>query len=119
MVLLIRGDLLQRYPRAIMYAVEGVWSADKTRRELGVTEQYPIFRATQAPDVTMLGFLLTEKQVRGADNAANGGHPDGSSFSRSNRPNRGSVWTSPPRMAARLSTGAICRGVIWRPTKTR
>ena len=34
-----------------------------------------MFRATQAPDVTMLGFLLTEQQVRGADDAPNGGHP--------------------------------------------
>jgi hypothetical protein len=74
MVLLIRGDLLRRYPRAMIYAVEAVWSTDKLRRELGVTEQYPMFRATQAPDLTMLGFLLTEQQVRGADDA-NGGHP--------------------------------------------
>lgn len=54
MVLLIRGDLLRRYPRAILYAVEAVWSGDKTRREPGATEQYPMFRATQTPDVTML-----------------------------------------------------------------
>jgi hypothetical protein len=75
MVLLIRGDLLGRYPRAIIYAVEAVWSDDRTRRELGATEQYPMFRATQAPDITMLGFLLTEQQVCGADDATNGGHP--------------------------------------------
>jgi hypothetical protein len=75
MVLSIRGDLLRRYPNAIIYAVEAVWSADKKRRELGTTEQYPMFRATQAPDVTMLGFLLTEQQVRGADTAAGSGHP--------------------------------------------
>lgn len=75
MVLLIRGDLLRRYPRAVIYAVEAVWSGDGTRRELGATEQYPMFRATQAPDITMLGFLLTEQQVRGADDSKNGGHP--------------------------------------------
>jgi hypothetical protein len=75
LVLLIRGDLLRRYPRAMIYAVEAAWSADKTRRELGVAEQYPMFRATQPPDITMLGFLLTEQQVRGADDATNGGHP--------------------------------------------
>ena len=74
MVLLIRGDLLRRYPRAMVYALESVWSADGTRRELGTTERYPIFRATQSPDITMLGFPLTEDQVRGADNKA-GGHP--------------------------------------------
>ncbi|MGB2722993.1 MAG: hypothetical protein WBC46_00390, partial [Nitrospira sp.] len=74
MVLLIRGDLLRRYPRAMVYALESVWSPDGTRRELGTTERYPIFRATQAPDITMLGFPLTEADVRGADNKA-GGHP--------------------------------------------
>jgi hypothetical protein len=75
MVLLIRGDLLRRYPRAMIYAVEAVWSADKTRRELGTVELYPAFRATQGGDITMLGFLLTEQQVRGTDDATAGGHP--------------------------------------------
>ncbi len=73
MVLLIRGDLLRRYPRAMVYAVEGVWSSDKTRRDLGTTEVYPMFRATQGQDITLLGFLLTEQQVRGADDST--GHP--------------------------------------------
>jgi len=75
MVLLIRGDLLRRYPRAMVYAVEGIWSTDGTRRELGITEVYPMFRVTQAPDITMLGFALTKSAVRGADNQANNGHP--------------------------------------------
>ncbi|MCS6297017.1 MAG: hypothetical protein H8K09_12355 [Nitrospira sp.] len=75
MVLLIRGDLLRRYPRAMIYALESVWSPDGRKRELGTTERYPIFRATQSPDITMLGFPLTEDQVRGADTPANGGHP--------------------------------------------
>jgi hypothetical protein len=74
MVLLIRGDLLHRYPRAIIYAAEAVWSADGARRELGTEERYPIFRATREPDITMLGFPLTEEQVRGAATRA-AGHP--------------------------------------------
>ena len=74
MVLLLRGDLLRRYPRAIIYAAQAVWSADGTRRELGTEERYPLFRATRAPDVTMLGFPLTEQEVRGADDV-NGGDP--------------------------------------------
>jgi hypothetical protein len=74
MVLLLRGDLLRRYPRAIVYALEAVWSADKKRRELWTQERYPIFRATRAPDVTLLGFPLTEPQVRGADKPSEG-HP--------------------------------------------
>lgn len=75
LVLLIRGDLLRRYPRSVVYAVEGIWSADGTRRELGTNEVYPMFRATQAPDITMLGFALTTSAVRGADTSANSGHP--------------------------------------------
>jgi hypothetical protein len=73
MVLLIRGDLLHRYPRAMVYAVEAVWSADGTRREIGTEERYPIFRATRAPDISLLGFPLTEAQVRGAA-TRNDGH---------------------------------------------
>lgn len=73
MVLLIRGDLLRRYPRAMVYAVEAVWSADKTLRNLGTTELYPSFRATEGQDITLLGFALTERQVRGADDG--NGHP--------------------------------------------
>jgi len=72
MVLLIRGDLLHRYPRAIIYAAEAVWSADGARRELGTEERYPIFRAAREPDITMLGFPLNEEQVRGAETRAAG-----------------------------------------------
>lgn len=75
LVLLIRGDLLRRYPRAMVYAVESIWSTDGTRRELGTNELYPMFRATQSPDVTMLGFALTKSAVRGADSSTNSGHP--------------------------------------------
>jgi hypothetical protein len=66
--------LAHRYPRAIVYAAEAVWSGDGKRRELGTEERYPIFRATRAPDITMLGFPLTEQQVRGAETRS-GGHP--------------------------------------------
>ncbi|QSA98824.1 hypothetical protein [Methylococcus sp. EFPC2] len=74
LVLLIRGDLLRRYPRAVVYAVEAVWSADGQRRELGDTERHPLFRAGQPLDVTLLGFPLTAPEARGADAPA-GGHP--------------------------------------------
>jgi len=69
MVLAIRGDLLYRYPRAIISAVEAQWSssAKDAQRLLGTNELYPIFRVTRAPDITMLGFALTEPQARGAD----------------------------------------------------
>jgi hypothetical protein len=58
----------------MIYAVEAAWSTDGKRRELGGEERYPIFRATRAPEITMLGFPLTEEQVRGAETPAEG-HP--------------------------------------------
>lgn len=69
MILAIRGDLLARYPRAMVYAVEALWSstAADARRDLGTKELYPMFRVTRAPDITMLGFGLTAQQARGAD----------------------------------------------------
>jgi hypothetical protein len=68
-VLVIRGDIINRYPRAIIYALGAVWSssAADARRVPGTTEMYPMFRVTRAPDITMLGFALTKQQARGAD----------------------------------------------------
>lgn len=69
MVLALRGDLLNRYPRAIIYAVEALWSstAKDAHRTLGTKELYPMFRVTRAPDITMLGFAINAIQARGAD----------------------------------------------------
>ncbi len=68
-VLALRGDLLNRYPRAIVYAVEAGWSstAVNANRTLGTKELYPMFRITRAPDITMLAFGITAQQARGAD----------------------------------------------------
>jgi hypothetical protein len=69
MVLAIRGDLFQRYPHAIVYAVEAQWSssASNAGRVAGTREVYPMFRVRRAPDITMLGFGLTKEQLRGSD----------------------------------------------------
>lgn len=58
LVLLIRGDLLSRYPNAVIYAAEAIVGNDG-KREPGPNEKYPIFRGTLQPDVTFLGFDLT------------------------------------------------------------
>jgi hypothetical protein len=57
-VLLIRGELLSRYPNAVIYAAEAIEGTDG-KREPGPKEKYPIFRGTLQPDVTFLGFDLT------------------------------------------------------------
>ena len=74
LVLLIRGDLLRRYPNSVIYAVKAV----KTGSTLGLStspadERPAIFRGTMKPDVTFLGFNLTEAAALGLDPA----HPDG------------------------------------------
>lgn len=64
-VLTIRGDLLRRYPGAVIYAVQALWSAEEDQHVLGTTEKHPIFRGSLDPDVALIGFDLTEAEVRG------------------------------------------------------
>ena len=70
LVLLIRGELLRRYPTAVIYAVRAVWTQNNTRKDLGQDERYPRFQGTLKPDVTFLGFNLTEAEARGGDGDA-------------------------------------------------
>jgi hypothetical protein len=60
LVLLIRGELLQRYPDALIYAVKA-----RTLSTLGTEEQLPLFRGRIEPDITFLGFKLTDEEARG------------------------------------------------------
>jgi hypothetical protein len=71
LVLLIRGDLLKKYPNTLVYAVpakpdgapdlEGFTpspsAADTVRR-------FPIITGSLAPDLTFFGFQLTKEEVR-------------------------------------------------------
>ncbi|HEY0375617.1 MAG TPA: hypothetical protein VGC87_01515 [Pyrinomonadaceae bacterium] len=77
-VLVIRGDLINRYPRSLIYALEAQWSGSAARVP-GTSELYPMFRVTRAPDITMLGFALTQQQARGADAPA-AGSPGGAGW---------------------------------------
>jgi hypothetical protein len=65
LVLLIRGELLRRYPNTVVYAVKTVRTAKG--RELGTEERHPLFRGTLEPDVTFLGFDLTAAEVTGVE----------------------------------------------------
>lgn len=78
-VLVIRGDLINRYPRAVIYALQAQWSSSAVDagRVPGTIELYPMFRASRMPDIVMLGFALTEQQIRGTDTPV-AGQPDGS-----------------------------------------
>ncbi|HET6977870.1 MAG TPA: hypothetical protein VFI24_16180 [Pyrinomonadaceae bacterium] len=66
LVLLIRGELLRRYPNSVIYAVRAV----KFKNTLDLSrdpkdERHPIFRGTLKPDVTFLGFNLSDAEALG------------------------------------------------------
>ena len=80
-VLVLRGDLLKRYPNTIVYAQRARWSPDPHHvDELALYDEegtkaladveypnlaYPIFAAVVAPDLTFIGFNLGLEEVRG------------------------------------------------------
>jgi hypothetical protein len=68
LVLLVRGELLRRYPTTTIYAararVDGTLDA--------ATRLAPMFRGFVAPDVVFVGFALTEEAARGIDPAGSG-----------------------------------------------
>ena len=64
LVLLIRGELLRRYPNSVIYAV----AAARKDGQLDLSpepgdERHPLFRGTLKPDVTFLGFDLTDEDA--------------------------------------------------------
>jgi hypothetical protein len=79
LVLLIRGELLRRYPGTVIYAVKAMRREGRRVPAIDHPEQaaaqqitppleaYPMFRGTLEPDVTFVGFNLTAKEVLAAD----------------------------------------------------
>jgi hypothetical protein len=62
-MLLIRGDLLTRYPTALIYAARATWSTTKSGQTPPVIDsdqspQFPVLRVNPAPGVTLLRFTL-------------------------------------------------------------
>jgi hypothetical protein len=91
LVLVIRGELLKKYPTAVIYAHLADWrrgpdggidpSQERNLAPLTPTEQanpptskvrLPLYEAKVDPDITFIGFDLTEEEARGGT----GEHPD-------------------------------------------
>ncbi len=64
LVLLLRGEVLKRYPNTSIYAVRATRGADG-KLALGTTESHPVFGGALDPDLSFFGFELTAAQVRG------------------------------------------------------
>ena len=74
LVLLIRGELLRRYPNSVIYAVRAIKAGTKldVSRKPG-DESHPLFRGTLKPDITFVGFDLKQDEALGkAPNDPNG-----------------------------------------------
>ena len=69
LVLVVRGDLLKKYPTAVIYAQQAKWDPETQLRVLDVSNPQfimtPIFKAEIDPDVRFLGFDLTSSKVKG------------------------------------------------------
>ncbi len=76
LVLLVRGELLRRFPTAMVYAARAEFEVVDGRVTRGRVptdeERYPLFRGTLEPDVTFVGFDLEEDEARGDPEPENG-----------------------------------------------
>jgi hypothetical protein len=78
LVLVVRGDLLKKYPTAVIYAQQAKWGKDELNRDLRELDdsnpaqniKEPIFKAEIEPDVRFLGFDLTASVVKGSPDPA-------------------------------------------------
>lgn len=68
LVLIIKGEVLKRYPTTLVYAVDAVRDAEG-KLTFGETEFHPVFGGTLQPDVSFFGFELTAVEVQGQDDS--------------------------------------------------
>ena len=69
LVVIVRGDVLHRYPNAVVYAVEAVWQG--TYRVVGIgTPVLPVISSTLGPDLALFGFEISIEDARGAQTPA-------------------------------------------------
>lgn len=73
-VLVIRGDLLKRYPNTIIFAQKAIAGThaeehaidlDLDAEEFKTAVKFPLYKAEIAPDIKFFGFDLTIEQARG------------------------------------------------------
>lgn len=78
LVLVIRGELLKKYPNAVIYAHKAKWQSksdtdptiDKSKERVfdpAVPIQSPLYEAKVSPDIYFFGFDLTEEEAKGDD----------------------------------------------------
>ena len=122
LVLLVRGDLLRRYPLTVVYAARAKWvngkreiddpAPDATPAEVAALQSWPLFSGTLEPDGTFYGFRLTVPQVKGSGRS--NGDP-GWFFvlqEHSDEPRFGLDEADPAQLGAPV-TGSDWNGISW------
>ncbi|MEW2331048.1 VCBS repeat-containing protein [Micromonospora chersina] len=71
LVLVIRGELLRRYPSTVVTMRAATWTGPEERTPTG-PDVLPIFNAWLSPDLLLFGFPYTAEVARGADRQAAG-----------------------------------------------
>ena len=66
LVLLLRGELLRRFPTAMIFAERAHRHQHSGRLEPEGSIRWPLFRGLLRPDMYFLGFDLTEEEARGS-----------------------------------------------------
>jgi hypothetical protein len=85
LVVIIRGELLRRYPNATLYVQAAKWTApvapatEVTRRELDPsgTTLYPVLRGRLEPDLVYFGVQLSADDARGTEPPSDPSKPAG------------------------------------------
>ena len=86
LVLVIRGDLLRKFPTTVVYAQRAAFTGGDPKKPRILTDELvapnirmPVFRGDLEPDISIFGFLLGEDEARGH-------RPTGPSRSQARRP---------------------------------
>jgi hypothetical protein len=86
-VLVVRGELLRRYPDAIIYAAEAKLDGDQRTIDDSAPTLHPIFTGLLTPDMNFFGFNLSIADAKGGTNTSPQGyfivfqqHPSGPRF---------------------------------------
>jgi hypothetical protein len=67
LILIVRGDLIRRYPGTVIYAAQATFAGEGRALVDPPIEVHPTLSASLDPDVALRGFPLTEAEVRGGD----------------------------------------------------
>ncbi|HEX7312648.1 MAG TPA: hypothetical protein VF297_01935 [Pyrinomonadaceae bacterium] len=72
LVLLMRGDLMRRYPTAGIYAVKAAWAGAQLKRIIdeNAEPRLPVFRCRVDSDTLLLGFELSAREAAGSTDPA-------------------------------------------------